>query len=66
MIKSSIRHLKDNDMTYRQHFMFAVGHGLKCIKAGLLLVCHGIIPSIFQQAGSRLVYKLNKSFTEKG
>lgn len=65
IIQKSAQHLKENKMTYCQHFIFAVSHGLKCIQAGLLLVCHGIVPGIFPKTGSKLVYRLNKSFTEK-
>ena len=64
MIKKSIDHLKNNNMNYWQHFVFAFDHGLQCIKAGILLICHSIIPAIFSKAGSQLINKLNKSFLE--
>lgn len=64
MIKSSISHLKDNKMTYWQHFLFAFGHGIGCLRAGLCLICHSIIPAIFPTTGSSLVQELNKSFTD--
>lgn len=65
MIKSSISHLKDNKMTYWQHFMFAFGHGVGCLIAGICLMCHAIIPAIFPTAGSSLVSYLNKSFINR-
>lgn len=64
MFKKSILHLQQNHMTYYQHFIFAASHGLRCIKAGLYLICHAIWPAIFQHAGSNLVQKLNQSFTD--
>lgn len=64
MIKQSLEHLKDNKMTYWQHFLFAFGHGIGCLKAGLCLICHAIIPAVFQTTGSLLVQELNKSFTD--
>lgn len=64
MIKLSKKHLSENNMTYLQHLNFASKHGLLCIKAGLLLICHSIIPAIFPKTGSQLVNKLNKSFVD--
>ena len=64
IIKKSVEHLKENKMTYWQHLYFASKHGLLCIKAGLLLICHSIIPSMFPKTGSQLVNKLNKSFID--
>ncbi len=63
-IKNSKKHLQNNNMTYWQHFLFASSHGLSCMKAGILLVCHSILPAIFEHAGSDLVSDLNKSFTD--
>lgn len=64
MIKSSIKHLRQNHMTYVQHFIFACGHGIGCLLAGLCLICHAMIPALFPTTGSVLVQKLNKSFTD--
>ena len=64
MIKNSISHLSDNNMTYLQHLYFASIHGFKCIFAGTLLCIHSIIPALFPTIGSRLVNELNKSFTD--
>ena len=58
------KHLSDNSMSYGSHFMFAVGHGIRCIKAGILLVIHGFLPCFYRKAGSKLVYRLSKEFTE--
>ena len=64
-VKKSIEHLRHNDMGYVEHFKFASGHGVECIKAGLLLIIHSIIPAFFEKAGSNLTNKLNKVFTEQ-
>lgn len=56
------KHLSDNNMTYREHWKFAVGHGLICLEAGLLLIIHGFFPCFFEHTGSFLVRKLQKSF----
>ncbi len=64
IIKKSVEHLNQNKMNYWQHFIFACGHGVKCIKAGFFLIIHSIIPALFPKTGSNLVKKLNKSFTD--
>ena len=51
-------------MTYWQHLKFAVGHGVCCIKAGLFLCVHGLLPCFRRRAGERLVHRLYKDFIE--
>lgn len=51
-------------MCYCTHFKFAFGHGIRCIKAGVLLIIHSLIPALFPKTGSHLVNRLNESFTE--
>ena len=63
-IKKSVDHLNDNNMGYWEHLRFASTHGVRCIKAGVLLILHSIIPALFHKTGSILVNKLNKDFTE--
>jgi len=63
-IKKSVDHLNDNNMGYWEHLRFASTHGVRCIKAGVLLILHSIIPALFPKTGSILVNKLNKDFTE--
>ena len=62
--KDSEQHLKENNMTYREHFNFAFFHGCMCLKAALLLIIHSIIPALYPKTGSILVNLLNKSFTD--
>lgn len=64
LINNSIYHLKENNMSYFAHFIFAFGHGIGCIFAGFLLILHSIIPALYPQAGSSLVNLLNKSFKD--
>lgn len=65
LVKKSKDHLNHNNMTYSQHFNFAFGNGLVCIKAGLFLCIHSIFPCFFQKTGSRLVHRLEKIFVER-
>jgi hypothetical protein len=58
-------HLKENNMTYYQHFKFAVFHGLVCILAGFCLIIHAVLPCIFQTAGSDLVQSLAIVFKKR-
>ena len=64
LIKHGQQHLEDNNMTYVQHWKFAVGHGLICLEAGFFLIVHGFFPCFFQKAGSILFRTLNKSFNQ--
>lgn len=59
------QHLSENNMSYCSHFVFAFGHGIKCIRAGFYLVIHSILPCFFAHAGSKLVRKMEKVFTER-
>lgn len=64
IIKKSVEHLENNNMRYWEHLKFASIHGVRCIKAGILLILHSIIPAFFPKTGSILVSELNKDFTE--
>lgn len=57
-----IQHLKDNNMTYIQHLVFALFYGNLCLLAGFYLIVHSILPCFFPTAGSDLVTKLSKQF----
>ena len=59
------KHLIENNMTYCEHWKFAVSHGFLCLEAGFLLIIHGFLPCFFEKAGSSLVRKLNLSFDKK-
>ena len=59
-----VEHLTNNSMTYIGHFKFATGHGVRCIKAGILLLVHGFMPCFYRKAGSKLVSRLNKEFAD--
>lgn len=65
LVKRAKDHLSRNQMTYYEHFIFACGYGFQCMKAGICLCCHSILPCFFEHAGSKLVHKLEKVFTER-
>lgn len=58
-------HLNRNNMTYCNHWKFAVGHGFGCLKAGIYLIIHGFLPCFYRRAGSKLIHRLEKDFIER-
>lgn len=58
-------HLQENNMTYTQHFIFALFYGLCCLVAGFYLIVHSVFPCFFQTAGSDLVTKLSQRFKKQ-
>lgn len=65
LVKKWKDHLDRNNMTYWKHFRFAVGHGVGCLRAGIYLCIHGILPCFYRHAGSKLVHTLEKDFVER-
>jgi hypothetical protein len=59
------RHLQENNMSYCQHFKFAMAHGILCMIAGLYLIIHALFPCWFQTAGSDLVSLLANVFKKR-
>lgn len=60
--KKWIKHLKENNMSYIEHLVFALFYGNLCLLAGFYLIIHSVFPCFFQKAGSDLVKKLSKRF----
>jgi hypothetical protein len=64
LLRSAKQHLLENNMTYVQHFKFALKYGSLCVIAGFYLIAHAVLPCFFQTAGSDLIKKLSKSFAK--
>jgi hypothetical protein len=62
LYKKWIQHLKENNMSYTEHLIFALFYGTLCLLAGFYLIVHSILPCFFATTGSDLVLKLNKRF----
>lgn len=60
-----INHLKENNMTYIEHMIFALFYGCCCLLAGLYLIIHSVLPCFFPTAGSDLVTQLSKIFKKQ-
>lgn len=63
--KKWIDHLKENNMSYVEHMIFALFYGLCCLLAGVYLIIHSVLPCFFPSAGSDLVTKLSKRFKKQ-
>ena len=61
--RKAVDHLRENKMTYIGHLRFAGGHGLRCLKAAVYLIIHAIAPCWFRRAGSQLVERMERDFT---
>ncbi len=60
-----MRHLKENQMTYLEHLVFAVGHGLAAIVFGIGLIIHAIVPPLFDKSGRFLYMRLKEDFGDR-
>ena len=67
-MKMFTRHLKENDMTYKEHLKCALGYSIESGKASVIFAIHAFIPFLFEQAGSdkldTLVWKIRKNSLE--
>ncbi len=63
--KKWINHLKENNMTYIEHMIFALFYGCSCLLASFYLIVHSVLPCFFPTAGSDLVEKLSKRFKKR-
>lgn len=59
------QHLKENKMTYIEHLVFALYHGILCLYAGLTLMIHALLPCFYQTTGSDLVTKMSRRFKKR-
>lgn len=59
-------HLKENNMSYIEHLIFALFYGILCLLAGFYLIVHSILPCFFATTGSDLVSKLSRKFGKHG
>ena len=66
MTMNSIKdHLQENNMTYYQHFKFAIFFGFLSLLAGFCLIIHAFFPCWFQTAGSDLVRSMAIVFKKR-
>ena len=58
------RHLRENDMGYFEHLVFAASHGVTAIVIGAALVIHAVLPPLFPRAGRALLARLKPDFED--
>lgn len=63
IIKKSIEHLRENNMYYGEHVLFAAPQAIRMMVGGILLMIHAFIPGLFPRIGSRVTTKLSEVFT---
>jgi len=55
MFGQTNKHLKENKMTYWQHFKFANSITLALLRATVCLVIHSIFPGLLTDTGSTII-----------
>ena len=63
IFKKSIQHLRDNNMYWGEHVLFAVPQAIRMIVGGIMLMIHAFIPGLFPRIGSRVTSRLSEVFT---
>lgn len=63
VIRRSIEHLRENNMYYGEHVLFAVPQAIRMMVGGILLIVHAFIPGLFPRIGSRVTTRLSEVFT---
>ena len=63
ILKRSIEHLKENNMYYGEHVLFASSEAIRMMVGGVMLMIHAFIPGLFPRIGSRVTTKLSEVFT---
>ena len=62
IFKKSIQHLRDNNMYWGEHVLFAVPQAIRMIVGGIMLMIHAFIPGLFPRIGSRVTSRLSEVF----
>jgi hypothetical protein len=60
--KKWIQHLRQNDMSYIDHMIFALYYSTICLMASICLFVHAFLPCFLQNTGSYLVKRLSQVF----
>jgi len=63
IIKRSVEHLRENNMYWGEHVLFALPHAIRMVVGGVMLLIHAFIPGLFRNIGTRVTKQLVKDFT---
>jgi hypothetical protein len=58
-MKDKLSHLEENNMTWKEHFIFANLIVLKLYKTIFYLSIHAFFPELFKREASRLISSVN-------
>lgn len=64
MIKKIKKHLETNQVSYPQHFIFAIKAGVLLVYAGITSLIHAINPAWFDGTPAKIVARLYKGRIE--
>jgi hypothetical protein len=53
-----VRHLDEQNMSYKEHFYRASLLSLKMVVGAILLLIHAVFPFVFERSGSRMITHL--------
>lgn len=62
IFKRSVEHLRENNMYWGEHVLFAAPQAIRMVVGGVLLMVHAFIPGLFPKIGSRVTIKLSEAF----
>ena len=59
-------HLKDENVTYLRHWLFAFQFGVVMILVGVAVIIHAFIPCLFKNTGSDAITAMYKMLRDEG
>jgi len=60
-----MKHLKENNLTYFQHFKQAMGYYAAIQTAAFCVFVHAFVPSLFECTASKIIKKLAEHFKQR-
>ena len=60
-----MKHLKEIEMTYLGHLKLAIINSFKLLFSSVILLIHGLIPSLFVKTTSAIIENVKRSFPQK-
>ena len=60
------KHLRDINMSYSQHFLFAMDLSNKLFKGSIQSLIHGIFPNFYETSTTDLIKEIDDKFKSHG
>ena len=54
-----LKHPEEQNITYFEHLRHAWSYGVRSLQCSIVFIIHGIVPCLFESAGSTMIQKLN-------